>query len=66
MGYVADCAAMAGLCQQRAKSDPKNSGKWLARAERWRELADSETVWRSQKRPPASRARGSDGCSAKA
>jgi hypothetical protein len=50
MSYVADCRAMESLCQQRAKSDPEHSGQWLARADRWRELAGSETAWRSQKR----------------
>jgi hypothetical protein len=46
-----DCRTMALWCAQRAKEDHKNSAKWLARAERWRDLARAENAWRLQKKP---------------
>ena len=46
--------AMELMCLQRAKDDPEHSGKWLAQAERWRDLAKRETAWRFQRRGPHS------------
>jgi hypothetical protein len=50
MSDVADCRAMELLCQQRAKADPEQSGKWLGQADRRRDLAERESAWRSQRR----------------
>jgi hypothetical protein len=46
------CSAMEVECLERAKTDIKNRGKWIAQAERWHELARAQTSWRLQKRPP--------------
>jgi hypothetical protein len=45
-----DCSAMELWCLERAKTDYRNSGKWLAQAERWREIGRAEKSWRLQKR----------------
>ena len=37
------------MCRQRADADIQNRHKWLAQAERWRELARAENSWRLQK-----------------
>jgi hypothetical protein len=50
MSNIIDCRAMELLCHQRAKADSQNSGKWLAQAERWRELGHSEVAARFQQR----------------
>lgn len=52
MSDLADCRAMESLYRERAKADPAHSGKWLGQAERWRELANSKSAWRLQKRSP--------------
>jgi hypothetical protein len=39
-------------CLERAKTDIKNRGTWIAQAERWHELARAQNAWRLQKRPP--------------
>ena len=46
-----DCSTMELWCLERAKTDPKNRGKWLAEAERWHELTRARNSWRLQKRP---------------
>ncbi len=46
-----DCTIMELWCLERAKTDPKNRGKWLAQAERWHELARDRSSWQRQKRP---------------
>jgi hypothetical protein len=46
------CSAMERECLERAKTDFKNRGKWIAQAERWHELARVQNSWRLQKRPP--------------
>ena len=46
------CSAMELECLQRAKTDVRNRGKWIAQAERWHELARAQNSWRLQKRPP--------------
>jgi hypothetical protein len=46
------CSAMERECLERAKTDFKNRGKWIAQAERWHELARGQNSWRLQKRPP--------------
>ena len=46
-----DCSTMELWCLERAKTDPKNRGKWLAEAERWHELTRARNSWRFQKRP---------------
>ena len=38
MEDLTNCHAMEVLCRQRALVDPEHSWKWLARAERWRNL----------------------------
>jgi hypothetical protein len=48
MSEIVNYHAMEILCLQRAKRDPANSGKWVAQAERWQELGQSRTAWRSQ------------------
>jgi len=45
------CSIMELWCLQRARTDPKNRGKWLAQAERWHELARAQNSWRLQKKP---------------
>jgi hypothetical protein len=39
-------------CLERAKTDIKNRGRWIAQAERWHELTRAQNSWRLQKRPP--------------
>jgi hypothetical protein len=41
--------SMELMCRQRADADLQNRHKWLAQAERWRELARAENSWRLQK-----------------
>jgi hypothetical protein len=48
MSEIVNYHAMEILCLQRAKRDPANSGKWVAQAERWQELGQSRTAWRSR------------------
>jgi hypothetical protein len=50
MSEFTDCRGMEQLYRERAKADPKNSSKWLGQADRWRELAERERAWRSQRR----------------
>jgi|NGEPerStandDraft_6_1074524.scaffolds.fasta_scaffold78553_2 hypothetical protein len=38
MDDLLNCRAMELLCRQRAIIDPEHSWKWLARAERWKNL----------------------------
>jgi hypothetical protein len=38
------------LCRQRAKADSHNSWKWLARADRWADVAHQEIASRFQQR----------------
>ena len=38
MQDLLNCRQMELLCRQRAKADPEQSRKWLARAERWKSL----------------------------
>jgi hypothetical protein len=45
-----DCSIMELWCLERAKTDPRNRGKWIAQAERWHELARAHNSWRLQKR----------------
>ena len=47
MSDLTDCNGMEDLYRERAKADPQHSGKWLGQAERWRELAHSESAWGS-------------------
>jgi hypothetical protein len=49
MNNMGDCKSMELMCRQRAHADPQNRHKWLAQAERWRELARAENSWRLQK-----------------
>jgi hypothetical protein len=46
-----DCSIMESWCLERARTDPKNRGKWLVQAERWHELARARSSWQLQKRP---------------
>jgi hypothetical protein len=50
MSDLTDCRGMEQLYRERAKSDPKNSTKWLGQAERWADLAGHERAWRFQRR----------------
>jgi hypothetical protein len=50
MSERTDCRGMEQICRERAKADPKHSSKWLGQADRWRELAEREHAWRSQRR----------------
>jgi hypothetical protein len=45
-----DCSTMELWCLERAKTDAKNRGKWLAQAERWHELTRARNSWRFQKK----------------
>jgi hypothetical protein len=45
------CSAMELECLERAKTDIKNRGRWIAQAERWHELTRAQNSWRLQKRP---------------
>jgi hypothetical protein len=49
MSDTGNCKSMEQFCRQRAHADPQNRHKWLAQAERWRELARAENSWRLQK-----------------
>ena len=49
MSDTGNCKSMELMCRQRADMDPKNRQKWLAQAERWRDLARAEKSWRCQK-----------------
>jgi hypothetical protein len=49
MSNTGDCRSMELMCRQRAHADPQKRQKWLAQAERWRELARAEHSWRLQK-----------------
>jgi hypothetical protein len=49
MSDTGNCKSMELMCRQRADVDPKNRQKWLAQAERWRDLARAENAWRLQK-----------------
>jgi hypothetical protein len=51
MTDIVNYRAMEMMCRQRAKRDPANSGKWLSQAERWLELGQSRTSFRSQELP---------------
>ena len=46
-----DYSIMESWCLERARTDPKNRGKWLAQAERWHQLARARSSWQLQKRP---------------
>jgi hypothetical protein len=50
MSDLTDCKGMEQLYRERAKADPEHSSKWLGQAERWKELAHSESAWRFQRR----------------
>jgi hypothetical protein len=50
MSDVANCRAMELLCRERASADPSQSGKWLAQAQRWRDLGQRESAWQLQRR----------------
>jgi hypothetical protein len=52
-----DCSIMESWCLERARTDPKNRGKWLAQSERWHELARAEFVATSKEAFPAVNAR---------
>ena len=56
-----DCSIMESWCLERARTDPKNRGKWLAQAERWHELARAEFVATSKEAFPAVNARRANG-----
>jgi hypothetical protein len=45
------CARMEQHCLERARSEPRNRGKWIAQAERWHELARAQNSWRLQTKP---------------
>jgi hypothetical protein len=49
MSNTGHCKSMELMCRQRADADLQNGHKWLAQAERWRELARAENSWRCQK-----------------
>jgi hypothetical protein len=49
MSDTGNCRSMELMCRQRAHADPKNQQKWLAQAERWRDLARAENSWLHQK-----------------
>ena len=49
MSNMGDCKSTELICRQRADADIQNRHKWLAQAERWRELAGAENSWRLQK-----------------
>ena len=49
MSDTGNCKSMELMCRQRADADLQNRHKWLAQAERWRELARAENSWRLQK-----------------
>jgi hypothetical protein len=40
MSDTGNCKSMELMCRQRADADLQNRHKWLAQAERWRELAE--------------------------
>jgi hypothetical protein len=46
-----NCTMMELYCLERAKSEPLNSGKWIAQAERWHDLSRAHDSWRFQKSP---------------
>ena len=49
MSNLGDCKSMELMCRQRANADLQNRQKWLAQAERLRDLARAENAWRRQK-----------------
>jgi hypothetical protein len=49
MSNMGDCKSMELKCRQRANADPDNRQKWLAQADRWRDLGRAEKSWRLQK-----------------
>ena len=49
MDDLLNCHAMELLCRQRALVDPKYSWKWLARAERWKNLGDRNVTSRLER-----------------
>jgi hypothetical protein len=49
MRDTGNCKSMELICRQRADVDPEKRQKWLAQAERWRDLARAENSWRRQK-----------------
>jgi hypothetical protein len=49
MSNMGDCKSMELMCRQRANADPKNRQKWLAQADRWRDLGRAEKSWCLQK-----------------
>ena len=58
MNRLAGCRDMELLCRQRAAVDAQHSWKWLGEAERWKEIAHSETVARFQGTHPGPMAMG--------
>ena len=46
MSDLVGCRDMELLCRHRAVYDASHSGKWLGEAERWKDLAHSETASR--------------------
>ena len=55
MNDLINCHAMELLCHQRALVDPEDSWKWLARAERWKNLGHrkitSRFKWSNPEQP---------------
>jgi hypothetical protein len=49
MSDTGNCKSMELICRHRADVDPEKRQKWLAEAERWRDLARAENSWRLQK-----------------
>jgi hypothetical protein len=52
MDDLPKCHAMELLCRQRALVDPEHSWKWLARAERWKNLGHREITSRFKRINP--------------
>jgi hypothetical protein len=60
------CNAMELECLERAKTDIKNRGKWIAQAERWHELTRAEFMAIAEKTGSTGNARWRDGNAASA
>jgi hypothetical protein len=49
MKEIGDCGFMELWCLQHAKADPRNTLKWHAQAERWRNLSHTRIAAEFQK-----------------
>jgi hypothetical protein len=58
MNDLIGCRDLELLCRQRAKVDTQHSWKWLGEAERWRDIAHREAVFRFRGEHPGPMAMG--------